>query len=232
MLATLALLLALFQAVERPRPDWVFRAELDGRPQSVIVALSRELWVAYDSRACSLARVWRGGVGLRDGAPGLASQGEALSVGGEGQVWWLESNGRALATSVVWRGYRFSGGEVALRYELVAEGARVTIEETPEFVRPRDVCEDPASAAPWMRADLIGLRRRFKASGIPEGMRAVLTLRTRCVGYLAYDRILDPIERAVEGQTERELLARLPLDQGNSTSEIHVFFAAAAERLK
>lgn len=226
--AWLATLAALAQgAAVRPRDPWVFRATLDQRPRAVVIALANEMWVAYDAATCGIYRCWSGGVAPRDEA--FAVDGAVLTEAPTGSVWWIESQGKAELADAIFRGYRFKNNQVTLRYELrLKDGARIHVEETPEFERPDELAEDPTTVAPWMKRDLIGLRRSFKASGIPEGLRVSLTVRATCVGYVTFDRLLDPIDREVEGEGGvklRELFARLPIDGDNATSEIHFFFA-------
>lgn len=226
-------LLALAQGdPARPADPWVLRGELDGRPRAVVVGLESRLWLDYDAETCSLARVFGGGVRDAPDGEGYVVAGPTYTQGSQGSVWWIERAGTATAAEAIFRGYRFQGRQVTLRYELRAsDGLRVQIEETPEFERPEDLYEDPSAGPPWMKPDLIGLRRTFKATGIPAGVRVCLTLRARCAGYVAYDRILPEGEREVEvspGVTVRELFARLLIEADNSTNDIHFFFSPAA----
>jgi cytochrome c len=51
-------LLALAAQSHRPRDPWVFRCVLDKRPRMVTLALSDEMWAAYDATHRGLYKVW------------------------------------------------------------------------------------------------------------------------------------------------------------------------------
>ena len=227
---------------ERPRDPWVFRSTLDGRPRMVTIALDRDLWVAYDATWCGLYAAWKGDVDF----DGSASPGEPRAPpstpalrgardleGPDGAVWWIARDGEAVAAKPVWRGYAFDGGQVQLRYELVhPDGARIQVEETPEFVLPEKLYEDPASAAPWLHAGMVGFRRTFAASGVPEGTQVFLSLRAEVEGGYLIERLLDLVEedeRTPDGRTRRRMSGRLPLDSQASTNEIIFFFERQAQ---
>jgi hypothetical protein len=215
---------------ERPSDPWVFRGELEGREHVLVARLARELGVVYDLEHASLVTVFGGDVA--DGEHGFTLPGPRHTEGPDGAVWWVEENGNAKLAETHFKGHRFANGQVILRWELVtAAGARIQIEETPEFERPEDFDADPTSVAPWLVPGLVGLRRSFKASGIPRGVRLALLVRARCVGYVDYDRILPEGEREIElgGDKLRELYARLLIEPDNGTHEIHFFFTAPRE---
>ena len=81
------LLLGGQESIQRPRDIWVFRSVLDKRARMVTMALSDDLWVAYDATNCGLYKAWKGGVKF-DGAvyttshgPQPTSEGAAYVVG-------------------------------------------------------------------------------------------------------------------------------------------------------
>ncbi len=222
-----AVLLLAQGAPVRPREAWVMRTALDGRPRAVVLALNANLWAAYDLDSCSLYKVWSGDI-TTDPEGGSKSRGTTFTESAPGAVWWIEENGKAQPADAKFRGCRFQQKQVVLEYELATpSGAKIQIEETPEFERPEDLDSEPTNIAPWMKSGLLGLRRSLKATGVPAGVHLSLTVRARCVGYVDYDRILPEGERELEegGVKLRELFARLLLDASSATHEIHFFFA-------
>lgn len=212
---------------ERPAADWVFRGAFEGRERVLVARLAPELGVVYDLEHASLVCAFAGDVQANE--RGLLIDGPRHTEGPDGAVWWVEEQGNAKLAKTTFKGHRFANGQVILRYELVTEsGAKIQIEETPEFERPEDFDADPSNVAPWLVPGLVGLRRSFKASGIPDGVRLALLVRARCVGYVDYDRILPEGEREIDvgGRKLRELYARLLIEPTNGTHEIHFFFAA------
>lgn len=220
-----ACLAAASQAPKRPRDPWVFRGRVDDIERAVTVALHAELWIAYDSTTCALRRAWNGRDG---GASQAAADGARLLDGSEGGTWWVLRDGVARSPSVVWRGYAFRGQQVTLRYELVLDDVHIAIEETPELVRPTDLADDPASIAPWVSRDMLGLRRTFRASGIPAGASVSLALHDEVRGNVISQDLLDPFERSAERSGRRALRARLPLRGAEAWGELIYFFDARA----
>lgn len=135
------------KTVELPSPGvrghdpWVFRSVLDQRPRMITLALSKDLWAAYDTENASLYKVWRDGVTF-DGAVYTTRHGPQPSTQGLGYVveepenpWRVNSNGREYTPDVDYLGHRFGDGHVYLHYRLkFASGGVVEIEEVPESV--------------------------------------------------------------------------------------------------
>lgn len=153
---TLAVLLLASPVRERPVDVWAFRSVLDGRPRMLTLALSEDLWVAYDATHCSLVQAWVGGVKL-DGSVYTDEHGpQPTSTGAwyyrgpvDRDVWRVD--GKTVRPR--FRGYRFVAGQCRLRYEFVAAGRSFEVTETPE------------------RSASLGLERRFTVSGKPKGVR-------------------------------------------------------------
>jgi len=160
-----AVLLGGQDSIQRPRDIWVFRSVLDKRARMVTLALSDDLWVAYDATNCGLYKAWKGGVKF-DGAvyttshgPQPTSEGAAYVVGEvDKPVWSLTNGGRPVETKVRFRGYRMDAGQAILRYELSGGGKTVTVDEIPEFRVPST------------------FERRFSVGSLPEGWTARLAL--------------------------------------------------------
>jgi hypothetical protein len=242
---TLALVLAAVPAqspVQRPRDPWVFRSVLDERPRMVTVALAKDLWIAYDAADCGLYKAWKGGVHF-DGAvyttvhgPQPTSEGTAYVTGKGGKVWRATaSDGKRTELTPRWRGYVLARGEVHLRYDVtLPDGTVVSIEETPEFVRPETLAEDPSSRAPWLVKGLVGLRRSFAATGLPSGWTISVAVQADCVGYFP-ERLQDVVDVEVTfdgGAKGRSLSAAVPLDAALPRNDLMLFFRPPPEPRK
>lgn len=150
-------------AGDRPHDPWVFRCVLDQRPRTVIVALSDDVWAAWDATTCALYKVWPGGeeggmnftgtvYDTRHG-PQPQTRGDAFDTF-EGSSWQVMKDGEEIEVTPRWEGYAVRGTEsVALGFSFALPGGeKVAVLEIPESAGPRS------------------LRRRFEVSGLPEGM--------------------------------------------------------------
>ncbi|MEM7806590.1 MAG: hypothetical protein AAF561_00590 [Planctomycetota bacterium] len=149
---------------DRPHDPWVFRCVLDGRARTVVVALSDDIWAAWDAQTCDLYKIWQGGnsggmkftgtvYDTRHG-PQPRTRGEVLDTF-EQSSWTLLRDDVAVPATVRWLGHRVDGTErVVLRVALQTEsGEVITIEETPASAGPRS------------------LERTFEVTGLPDGIR-------------------------------------------------------------
>lgn len=245
MRSLLALVLAVLPAqspVQRPRDPWVFRSVLDEHARMVTVALSNDMWIAYDAADCGLYKAWKGGVHF-DGAvyttvhgPQPTSEGTAYVTGQGGKVWSATaSDGKKTELTARWRGYALARGEVHLHYDVtLPEGSVVRIEETPEFVRPETLAEDPSSRAPWLTKGLVGLRRSFSATGLPSGWTISVAVQADCVGYFP-ERLVgvkDVEATFADGSKGRSLTASVPLDAALPLNDLMLFFRPPPEPKK
>lgn len=214
---------ASFAGVDRPRDPWVMRGAVDGVESAVTLALHAELWVSYDARWCSLHGAWSG----RGSAERTVDVPAARRLdGADGAVWWLVQHGEARLVEARWLGYVLRDGQATLRYEMRCGDARMLVEETPELVRPADLADDPSAIAPWVRADMLGLRRTFHATGVPDGAQLCLTLSDRVRGGVVVQELADLIEEPCEGEGCRRWSARMPLVGAEAWNELIYFFAA------
>jgi hypothetical protein len=178
LLAALALLLG---ESHRPRDPWVFRCVLDQHPRMVTLALSDEMWVAYDATHCGLYKAWKGGVHF-DGpvyttvhGPQPTSVGTSYVDGIDGGVWY----GNGKLANARWKGYRFNGDHVALEYEIaLADGRKVAVQESPEFVTPEQMMDDAHLAENGLVRGRPGFLRNFLARDVPEGVE--VSVRIPC----------------------------------------------------
>jgi hypothetical protein len=221
----LALLAAVAQESAAPP---VARTTLDGRPSAAVVTLARGMRVAYDVRTCGMFRAWSGA--RSPGDRGAQSWFEAAA----GRAWWLARAGHARALEPIWLGYVLDGGRATLRYELRGEeGLAIAVEESPEFVAPTDLGDEPTHVAPWLHGEMLGVRRAFRATGIPEGTRLFLTLDGEIRGRYLVDDVLDPCEAPCEPTSPQRrcerLFARLPFEGGDARNEIVFFFDPRVE---
>jgi hypothetical protein len=206
--------------VARPREPWVYRCELDGRARVLGVALQTDLWLAYDTESCSLARATRGD-------PQRVAK-DWLDDGGGG-VWWLARDGHATALAAQYKGFDVRDGHATLHYELASDGVRVEVDETPEFVRAGELGDDPAAVAPWLTSSKFALRRTFQARGVPAGAQLSLTLACElrhAAGDFLAQNVRDLDETPLANGATR-LTARLALEGDAASNEILLFFDPA-----
>ena len=145
----------------------------------------RDLWVAYDAETCALYKAWKGGVRFEGAVytsvhgPQPKSVGTSYTEGIAGPAWSAERAGRAVPLRARYRGHALRGPRASLEYELaLADGATVTIEETPEFVRPEYLFSPEQREEGDLAEGLPGLARRFVLRGASDDLRIVLELRT------------------------------------------------------
>lgn len=157
---------------ERPRDPWVFRCVLDGREDMLVVGLHRDLWLGYDLAHGRVYGAWAGGISWAEGRV-ATEHGELVqgTVDPEVQslrshpltwgVWGVAASPQAeeIAVALAWteRRHRIEGGRFVMSYALVLpDGARVEVEESPEFlVHPEE--------------DWPGMERRIRVRGLPDG---------------------------------------------------------------
>ncbi|ARU40960.1 hypothetical protein CCB80_07305 [Armatimonadetes bacterium Uphvl-Ar1] len=158
-----ALVLAQSAPMERPRDIWVFRSVLDENARMLTAALNEKLWVAYDTKTCSLYKAWTGGVKF-DGAVYTTVHGpQPTSLGtpyllNKGATWSF--TGSSQPAAVRYLGYRVMGDQLTFKYELTdpTSKAKATVEEVPEFVSAEN--------------DEIGLQRTFRITA-PANLQLV-----------------------------------------------------------
>lgn len=173
-----AIILLLVQAcgernkdtIERPREAWVFRSVLDEKPRMVTVALSDDLWVAYDTRDASLYKIWKGGVNFNGAVyttvhgPQPTSLGYAYFEKTENDKKWIVEKGDdKYAPEVNYKGHSVKNNKATFKYDLLLkDGGKVSIEESPEYIK---------------RGRQNGLSRVFKISGAPAGVKVGYPVR-------------------------------------------------------
>jgi cytochrome c len=168
-------LLALQGGSHRPRDPWVFRCVLDQRPRMVTLALSDEMWVAYDATHCGLYKAWKGGVHF-DGpvyttvhGPQPTTQGTSYVDGIDGDVWTARAGDQEVSAAARWKGYRFNGDHVALEYEIaLQDGRKLSVQESPEFVTPEQMMDDARIQENGLVRGRPGFLRNFLARDVPE----------------------------------------------------------------
>ena len=220
----------------RPRDPFVFRCVLDLHPRMITVALDDDMWIAYDAARCALYKAWKGGV-LFDGpvyttvhGPQPTTQGVAYTRGIAGEAWSASQEGRPVACTSRYAGYRLSAGRVTLEWRItLAGGAEVVVLESPEFVRPGQVfsaqqLDDLVLGA----GDQPGLQRAFEARGLPAGTQMSLTLRTDGTvgkfGLLERERFEDVLDEA-GNVTATRVLSQMPLTAARPKNAVVLFFA-------
>jgi cytochrome c len=162
---------------EAPRPldPWVFRTVLDGKAGSLVAALHKDMWIAYDVEQGTLYRAWRGSViasgavftGTLGGQPKTDGFTFFAGDGEDRQVWTVRRKGGEETPKVRFSGYRVLDNVLTLNYELtLQDGSKIRVEEQPEY-RPK---KDNTNRAP--------LERVFRLYDLPdEDTEVVLSLK-------------------------------------------------------
>ncbi|MHA6248281.1 PA14 domain-containing protein [Pontibacter sp. CAU 1760] len=156
------------QQVERPREAWVLRSVLDQKPRMLSIALHDSLWIAYSTQDAALYKAWVGDIDF-DGpvytsahGPQPTTVGTTLMEEPDSNPWRLVQGGKETTPEVVFKGHTIQDNAVVLKYELVSNGKRVVVQETPEYFEGKD--------------GKIGFERIFKTSGVPDGAQLKLNL--------------------------------------------------------
>lgn len=199
----LALLLALApaqgapkpMATPRPRDPWVFRSVLDGRPRIVTIALSDEMWIAYDATTCGLYKAWKGGVTFEGAVytaahgPQPRSHGPLYTEGYVGtpdaeSIWEVTyRKGPDVVretTHATWAGYKVKDTtQVKLLWDVALPGGgSVRVEESPEYVRPMDRFDERQMEGAGLPPKVPGLIRVFHVVDPPKDVKLTVRLRT------------------------------------------------------
>ncbi len=169
----------------RPRDPFVFRCVLDQHPRMVVLALSDELWAAWDATHCSFYKAWKGGVKF-DGpvytsvhGPQPTVRGTEYMDGVEGDVWMAAVAGQPVQPRAVWRGYRIEDGGAVLLYSIVLpDGRSVEVQERPEFVVPERVFTAEQIEDWGLEPGLPGLMRRWFSPAIPDDVELAVGVRS------------------------------------------------------
>lgn len=216
---------------ERPRDPWVFRSVLDGRARMVTLALSDEMWVAYDAASCSLYKAWQGGVQFagavytNEHGPQPTTAGARYTEGLAGDVWQAEVGGVPVAAKAEWRGYELSRGQAILRYDIrLPDGRKIAVRETPEFAvlsEPVGAGADASKAEPRF-----GLERQFVAEGLAADVR--LALRVRIDGDASLETVAleDVFDEAGPGPEAGPRLTRVVMTADRPRAALILLFPA------
>lgn len=122
---------------ERPMENWVFTANLDGRPDVMILALHEQIWIAYDRENCQLIKAWKGGVKIEEGGKNVSSNGLTFYQEDPEQKngWKLIRNGEVEIPKTKMGTIGMVNDSVTLNYELTLKSGHVIwVQETPEAI--------------------------------------------------------------------------------------------------
>lgn len=220
---------------DHPRDPFVFRCVLDQRPRMITAALDADMWVAWDAQTCALYKAWKGDVRF-DGpvytavhGPQPTTHGTDYTTAVEGNAWSAWRNGQPVACTASYAGYRVALNVVTLEWRVhVAGGATVDVDETPEFVRPKEFfsaeqLDDMVLGA----GDEPGLRRTFAARGLPADTQIDVTMRSDGVaakfGQFERERF-DDVKDARGVITQTRMFSQVPLTHAAPQQTVVMFF--------
>ncbi|MCI4666805.1 MAG: hypothetical protein MRZ79_01495 [Bacteroidia bacterium] len=122
---------------KRPIANWVFTATLDGRPNVLVVALHKQLWVAYDRNNCQLIKAWQGGVKIEEGGKKVISNGLTFYQEDPSQKngWKVMKDGETQQPMAKMGNVSLANDTLTLKYELtLSDGHVIWVEEIPEVI--------------------------------------------------------------------------------------------------
>lgn len=108
-------------AHDRPCNPWVVRGTLDGRPDTLVIALGERLCLAYDVTTCSLVKAWRGDVDWDGPLNTMAYGPQPMARGVDlhdplvGSEWFVAPG---VPARVHFAGTTLSDGRVTLHWEI------------------------------------------------------------------------------------------------------------------
>lgn len=222
---------------ERPRDPFVFRCVLDKRVRIVTLALSDDLWAAWDTQTCGFYKAWKGGVKF-DGAvyttvhgPTPSSLGADYTRGLDGDVWNAIVDGQPSPARAVWRGYRLERGACVLQYDVVLkDGRAIRVEEWPESLRSDQVFTADEREEFGVREALPGLVRRYRAIDVPPGVVLAVLVRTDAQGGRFIDAGGAAQEKLLDTKDEKgmvvatEIHSMIWLDANRKTNSVTQFY--------
>ena len=148
--------------IKRDRMPWAFRINMDERVRNVILAMNKELWLAYDAQKSGLYKAWVGGVNfdgiIYNNAHGLQPTSKGISYAVDDlkeSPWSIHNEDGTKKISAEYNGYKLSGDKIELQYKIVIENQEIIISESPEYI-------ESANMNP-------GLHREFSVKGLPSG---------------------------------------------------------------
>jgi hypothetical protein len=229
---------------ERARDPWVFRSVLDGRARMVTLALSKEMWLAYDAQDCGLYKCWKGGVELEGAVYTTVhgaqptSKGPVYTRGLDGPPWSAEVGGEAVAVRAQWRGYFFHGGRAHLKFELqLPDGRAIDVQETSDFFTSEQIVPEDRLPEAALTKGMPVLYRSWHLGPVPDDVRVLLALccdgehmRQRLThpdGILMRERIVE--EPGPDGVARKTTYSTLPFDARLRAANVITFFAPLPE---
>ena len=187
--------------IERPREVWAVRSVLDQKPRMLSLALSKDLWVAYNTQNAALYKAWTGGINF-DGpvytsahGPQPTSQGETFLEESMANPWRVDINGKVVTPEVHYKGHTILNNQITLKYDLAYEGNVVHLEERPEVLH-----EDGR----------VGFERVYKVSGLRDQESVKMSVHINSV----------VSERDVTSTTELQYVSKTEEQLGDQTFQI------------
>lgn len=154
---------------DRPHDPWIFRSVLDNRPRNITLALSDDIWAAYDTEHGSLYKIWGGTVAFEGAVydhahgPQPMSVGNAYFVNQYEKPWYVsDSNGKMTQADVQYKGHKIEDGHAILMYDL----------STLELTKPISISEYVEATTTDKGQPVFN--RKFTTTNVPEGSTVAL----------------------------------------------------------
>lgn len=137
---------AIGLAQQRPRDPWVFRCVLDDTPRALVIALDKDLWLAYNTENSRLVKMWSGGIHFRGEVYTSEKVVQPTTYGhyyhlpelDTAVVFWAKKKQQLVPLTSAFKAYKVWNNQVALIYELALDGQVLQVTEYPEIVVQKD----------------------------------------------------------------------------------------------
>ncbi|MEM6802480.1 MAG: hypothetical protein AAF696_13815 [Bacteroidota bacterium] len=121
----------------RPVNPWLFEAGLEEKAGRVVLALNKNLWMAYDTTTCSAMRVWRGTAFVNTGSERKDMIVEGFNFienPGTQEVWKVKKGNKVLGAKLSFLKHEIVEEKAYLYYKFTLEdGSSFQLKEHPEY---------------------------------------------------------------------------------------------------
>lgn len=122
---------------ERPVNPWVFEAGLEEKPGRLVIALNKNLWLAYDTTTCSIMRIWRGSAFVNSNSENkdmIVEGFQFVETPGTQKVWTLKKGNKQVDAEIAFDGYEVLEEKVSMLYTFtLTDGRSFQVKESPEY---------------------------------------------------------------------------------------------------
>jgi len=118
--------------IERDLDPWVVRANMDGRPNMIALALNKEMYAAYDGKMGALYKVWKGNIKFTGpvydnihGSQPISKSESYIQEELETSPWSVTNKDKKQPSKISFKGYVLEGNKVTLKYATTLNSGEV-----------------------------------------------------------------------------------------------------------